>query len=290
MRKVLLSTNLNLKIYEPETPNGTCFFIMHGMVEHLGRYVDLIDFLLKNGITVSGFHYPGHGTNQPLGIMDKSMIDVIEQSVIEAQRLLKEQYNMNVIIHFAHSLGTFFTRNMVNSLDVNHIILSGAGVVDAKKIKSTQSIIKYLSLIISKKRTSMFFCNLVFSDFMKPFERKNGLEFISSIEEEQKKYIVDPLCGGAISIGFIEMLLELSFRVSKKEENGESISTPITLMSGKEDSVGNMGEAIVRLGDYFKKTNTKNTEVQFFEGRHEILNDISKDQMMESILRICRAY
>ena len=190
MKKVLLSTNINLKIYEPDKPNGTCFFIMHGMVEHLGRYADLIDFLLKNGITVSGFHYPGHGTNEPLGIMNKDMIDQIEKSVIEAQKLLREKYGMKVIIHFAHSLGTFFTRDMMNTLDVDHIILSGAGVVDAKKIKSTQSIIKYLSLIISKKRTSMLFCNLVFSDFMKPFERKNGLEFISSIEQEQKNILL----------------------------------------------------------------------------------------------------
>ena len=86
------------------------------------------------------------------------------------------------------------------------------------------------------------------------------------------------------------MLLELSMSVSKNEDNEQKISVPITLMSGKEDSVGNMGEAIVNLGDYFKKINEKNTEVEFFEGRHEILNDISKDQMMESILAICRAY
>ena len=224
MKEINLSTNLKLRLYEAPNPNGTCVFLMHGMIEHLGRYDEVIKLLLDKGISVSGFHYPGHGENLPHGVMEPEMIDIILESVTEAHLILRE-LKFNKIIHFAHSMGTLFTRLYIEDLSVDHIIFSGAAYVDEKKVKMMNKIVKLLSVFINHKKAYKRFTSLVFADFLKPFDKKNGLEFISSIEEQQKKYIDDPLCGMPISIGFVEMLIELSIRVAEKEKQKCLIST-----------------------------------------------------------------
>jgi alpha-beta hydrolase superfamily lysophospholipase len=286
MKEIKMKNGLSLKIFEADNPNGTCLFLMHGMVEHLGRYSALINYLNDKGVAVSGFHYPGHGENKLLGVMEPEMIEGVLESILEAHRILKTE-GFEKIIHFAHSMGTYFTRLLITELDVDHIILSGVPYIDEKKVRNTIRLVRTLGKVMPRKWTSKKMLAMVFDDFLKPYKNvKNGHEFISTLENEQLRYIEDPLCGIPISIGFVELLLELSSRVIALEETLSEINIPVTLMSGKDDSIGNMGEALKDLANYYSKRSDCDYEVALFEGRHEVLNDIGSLAMMEKILSI----
>ncbi len=287
MQEIKLKTGLMLKHWMPENESHTCLFLMHGMVEHLGRYQELIDYLLREGVSVAGFHYPGHGENQPLGVMEVEMIGQIMESVNESHELLRS-LGYTKLVHFAHSLGSYFTRIMINELDVDQIILSGAAYVNEKKVKAMSPLVSILSGVLSHQKTHQWLVKMVFDDFLKPYEKiENRHEFISSIKSEQLRYIDDPLCGYPISIGFLQMLMELSKLTAMTERQKKTIDIPITLMSGKEDSIGNMGKAIANMGNYFDEINEQKSRVVLFEGRHEVLNDISQEMMKKEILSIC---
>jgi len=282
-----LSTGINVMIFKPKNPRGIAMNISHGMVEHIGRYKELIDKLVKEGITVSSFHYPGHGELENLGIMDVKDIEIVRKSILETHKLLKKDYNCKKIIQFAHSLGTYFTRSMIAELNVDEIILSGVGYIDNNKVILSNKIFKVASVFSKNKKTSKILLKLVFDDFMKPYKKRTGFEFISSLENEVDEYANDPLCANPISIGMTQLLVKLSLDVVRYEKKLFPINVPITLLSGKEDSIGKNGETVKELKEKFEKMNSKSTEMILFDGRHEILHDLSKEDMMDKIIEVC---
>jgi alpha-beta hydrolase superfamily lysophospholipase len=255
------------------------------MGEHIGRYDDLIKTLNENGITVSGFNYFGHGENTPLGVMEPSMIDVILDSTLESHQILKEEFSCNKIIHFGHSLGTYFTRLLIDQIEVDQVILSGSAYIDSKKIGLTKALVGIISKVISHHKTHQWILNLVFNDLNKPFGNKTGYDFVSSMDEEIQKYGNDPLCSFPISIGFAELLIEVSQRVIEKEEKLININVPIILASGNEDPVGLMGKAVIELGEYSESINSNTTEVILYNSRHEVLHDLDSKKMKGDILK-----
>lgn len=285
MREIKLRSGLNLKIFEPDNPIGIGFHILHGMSEHIGRYDDLIETLNKNGITVSGFNYFGHGENTPLGVMEPSMIDDILESTLESHQILREEFSCNKIIHFGHSLGTYFTRLLIDQIEVEQVILSGSAYIDSKKIGWTKVLVGIISKVLSHYKTHQWILDLVFSDFNKPFGNKTGYHFISSMDEELQKYENDSLCSFPISIGFVELLMEVSQRVFEKEKKLTNINIPVILLSGNEDPVGLMGKAVIELGEYSESINSSTTEVILYNSRHEVLHDLDRKKMKGDILK-----
>ncbi|MBN2261166.1 MAG: alpha/beta hydrolase [Clostridiales bacterium] len=284
MKEIKLRSGLTLKVYEAKIASGIGFHILHGMDEHIGRYRGLIDKLNENGVTVSGFNYFGHGENIKLGVMETTMIDLITDSIFESHEILKTEFSCNEIVHFGHSLGTYFTRLVVDQIDVKQIILSGSAFIDTKKMAWSKPLVSFVGKFIPRNKTYQWILDMVFNDFNKPFGNKTGFDFITSIPSETSDYIRDPLCSFPISIGFAEMLLELSDRVIKKERQLSPFNAPIVFMSGKEDPIGLMGKEIIQLGDFYKKFSMVNSEVILYEGRHEILHDIDSEKMTLDII------
>ena len=72
-----------------------------------------------------------------------------------------------------------------------------------------------------------------------------------------------------------------------KVENMESIpkELPIYIIAGDKDPVGRQGKGILDLYDRYKKLNIKDVNYKLYEnGRHEILNEINKDEVIDDIL------
>ena len=72
-----------------------------------------------------------------------------------------------------------------------------------------------------------------------------------------------------------------------KKENMESIpkELPIYIIAGDKDPVGRQGKGILDLYDRYKKLNIKDVNYKLYEnGRHEILNEINKDEVIDDIL------
>ncbi|MEA3423319.1 MAG: hypothetical protein U9Q80_05960, partial [Bacillota bacterium] len=92
-------------------------------------------------------------------------------------------------------------------------------------------------------------------------------------------------CSFPISIGFAELLIEVSQRVVEKEKKIIDIDIPVILLSGNEDPVGLMGKAVIELGEYSKSINSNTTEVILYNSRHEVLHDMDSKKMKGDILK-----
>ena len=113
------------------------------------------------------------------------------------------------------------------------------------------------------------------------------IEFIAEKDELLlEKYLNDEYCGFICTTSFYHDLIKGLFDIHKKE-NMESIpkELPIYIIAGDKDPVGRQGKGILDLYDRYKKLNIKDVNYKLYEnGRHEILNEINKDEVIDDIL------
>ena len=61
---------------------------------------------------------------------------------------------------------------------------------------------------------------------------------------------------------------------------------PIYILSGAEDPVGQYGEGVMKTYEQYKQAGIENLQVKIYpEMRHEILNELGKEEVYEDILR-----
>src|SRR5262245_9340589 len=69
--------------------------IAHGMGEHIGRYVGLIEVLTSAGLTVYGNDHRGHGRTAPsashFGDFGAGGFDLLVEDMVEVSRIAREE-------------------------------------------------------------------------------------------------------------------------------------------------------------------------------------------------------
>jgi len=61
---------------------------------------------------------------------------------------------------------------------------------------------------------------------------------------------------------------------------------PIYIIAGQEDPVGLYGQRVEKLYDIYKALGVSDLNLKLYQGsRHEILNEINRDEVYEDILR-----
>ena len=61
---------------------------------------------------------------------------------------------------------------------------------------------------------------------------------------------------------------------------------PLYILSGAEDPVGQYGEGVMKTYEQYKQAGIENLQVKIYpEMRHEILNELGKEEVYEDILR-----
>lgn len=61
--------------------------------------------------------------------------------------------------------------------------------------------------------------------------------------------------------------------------------TPVYFFAGDKDPVGASGKGVKKVAGWFKEAGVKDVTVKLYpEGRHEMLNEINKDQVYQDVL------
>ena len=121
-------TDLALSVYEVPNAKGVVQ-VIHGIMEHRGRYERLALELNKIGYTVVTSDLRGHGkTAKVLGFFKEKdgHKELLRDQKIITKYIFK-RLNVYKVDIFAHSFGTIITRNLLQTESLNYksIILSG---------------------------------------------------------------------------------------------------------------------------------------------------------------------
>ena len=248
--------------------------IAHGKGEHIGRYVETIEFLVANGLTVYGNDHRGHGrTAVPgaqFGDFGEGGFDLLVEDMICLSRLARRENPNLPLILLGHSMGSFAAQQYAldHSGDIDALILSGSGALDG------------LAKLASSTPAGSNFLNAPFEPARTPFD------WLSRDTEVVDAFIEDPLCFAelrpAAFASFLGAADRLSDPISLRNIRDD---LPIYLFSGNEDPVGQRLEGLQTLIERYHKAGLYDISHDFYGGgRHEMLSEINRGQVWERLL------
>lgn len=290
------STGIPINSYK-WTPTGEIKAIVqisHGMNEHISRYDEFASFLAGKGYLVYGNDHLGHGGSllegAELGYISDG--DGFADMVDEMKNLtdfIKEEHSGLELFIFSHSMGSFLAQRYIQLYgdEIDGVILSGTNGEPPAALNAGIVLSKMIMKIKGRRYKSKIIDTLSFGTYNKNIKAKRTkFDWLSRDKEEVDKYIADPLCGNLFPVSFFYDLY-IGMRDVHKDEYLQKIpkDLPIYIFAGRDDPVGNYGKGIVGLNNVYKRLGITDVEYKLYDkGRHEMLNELNKLEVMIDIL------
>ena len=171
---------------------------------------------------------------------------------------------------------------------IDGAILSGTCWQPAFAMPAVVKIMEAACRVIGETNVSPRLQKLVFGTYNARVEHpRTPFDWLNRDKRAVDAYIADPLCGFVASGGLLrDMLGGIAF--IQKKENLEKMNRelPVFFIAGGDDPVGNYGKGVRQAADAFEKAGMKHVSVRVYPlCRHEILNEINKQEIYEDIAR-----
>ncbi len=283
------------KIYIPDgTVNGV-FHLVHGMTEYIDRYDHLFSFLAENGYACFGFDNLGHGntakSDDELGfIAHNNGWRYLVNDVIAFSDGVKRIYPDLPFILMGHSMGSFIARLVFEHYPEKYKKVIFCGTSGPNPLaKLGLAFAKFKRLINGEKYISKTIYNLAFGSYNKKFEGETDYEWLTKNREIIEKYRKDKFCTFKFTLSaMIDLMTLLSLSNRKLWFQNINKTTPILLISGQDDPVGNYGKGVENVFKNLKQTGANLKLKLYPDCRHEIHNDTCKDEMFADILEFLK--
>lgn len=267
--------------------------IAHGMAEHSARYENFANALVNEGYTVYANDHRGHGKTagsiENMGYWaDQDGWDLVVGDMVQLTRTLKDTHPGLPVFLFGHSMGSFLSRDYISAhgTEINGVILSGTAG-DAGLLGSVGILVAKLQCMIKgKKAQSPLLDKLSFGSFNNAFKpNRTDFDWLSRDDEEVDKYVNDPFCGAVFTCGFFSDLLQGLKKINvQRNIDATPGALPMYLMAGDKDPVGNNGKGVLEIYKVYEKAGIRDISYKLYEdGRHEMLNEINKEEVFKDI-------
>lgn len=272
---------VSVALYETENPKALVQ-IIHGAIEHKGRYEGFARFLQDNGYNVIVSDNRGHGESvndkYPLGYMNGVYRMVQDQ--VEISQWMKARYPEKPLYLFGHSLGSAFARLYLqkHDRDIEKLVLSGA----VPFIPASGAGVLFGKLVV-KLDGEMGHNKLL--------NKLSGIggeddSWLVSNKESLEAYRKDPYCGyeypNASTLTMIQSVYELHNFKAFKVQNP---TLPILCISGSKDPITGGEKGLKRTEDDFMKLGYHGMINKVYEGMcHEVLNEVEREKVYADIL------
>lgn len=285
---------IHARMCVPDAEPRAIVQIIHGIAEYIDRYDEFMSFLADNGIIAVGTDHLGHGksieSEEQTGFFayDNGWDYAVRDE--EVLRLaMHENYPELPIIVFGHSMGSFMARTLLIRYPdaFNAAIISGTGNQGAALVNGGLFMGNLVTGLKGSHHYSKFLNNLAFGSYNKIYDNpKTEYDWLSRDEANVQKYIDDPLCGFIPSCSlFRDMMTGVKFITNKKNLTAMNKDMPVYFMSGDMDPVGECGKGVQKAYNNFLEAGMKDVSIKLYPGgRHEMLNEINKDEVYTDIL------
>lgn len=266
--------------------------IVHGLAEHSGRYHHVANFLNQNGFVVYAHDHRGHGKTgeDHLGHIDADNgFDLMVSGIADIQTEIQNNFTNLPVFIIGHSMGSFLLQRylQITEKEPNGVIYSGSNGKPPPILGIGILIAKIISKIYGADAKSSLLHKMTFGAYNSHFKpAKTELDWLSRDPEMVQFYIDDPLCNAVPSASFFGSIFKGLKSVHSHEPfSDHSKDLPILIISGDNDPVSDMGKGIKSLEKLIRKSGITNLTVKLYEGgRHEMFNEINRDEVLNDLL------
>ena len=287
-------TNQDPHVYEFLTnqinPKGI-IHISHGMAEHILRYKWLISRFNDDGYHVIAKDHRGHG----LSINDKDVKgffsdkDGWNKVVSDLETVIADSRNKFPNLDqflIGHSMGSWLALSLISKgISIKGLILSGSSKVPLFIINAQKLIINSQIIFFGKNSTSKLLDSLTMRSYNKSFApNRTESDWITTDKESVDDYVEDPLCGFMVTNKLWHDLANGMKSVFNKNNYENSCKqTPIFIISGDKDPVGENGKGVKRLYSFLLDLFPNSSMSLIKDARHEVFSEINKELSYQEV-------
>lgn len=267
--------------------------IAHGMAETAQRYETFAKVLTKNGYIVYINDHRGHGKTAKIienvgHLAEKEGFRCLVEDMYTLTNIIKKENEDLPIYLFGHSMGSFASQRYIMdySNNLSGLILCGSNGKQGIILNLAHLIINHEIKKYGRRFKSNKINNLIFGGEIIRRNEKTKFDWLSRDKEQVEKYINDPFCGVVCSCGFFYDLVQGLKEIEDKENLKKvPLDIPIYIISGDKDPIGKSGKGVLRLRDRYIKLGVKDVTCKLYkDGRHELLNEINREEVFEDII------
>ena len=246
--------------------------IAHGMGEHSLRYAHVAEFLNQNGFHVYANDHRGHGQTakgrESLGDFGNGGWNGLVADMVTLTSLARTREGRLPVILLGHSMGSFAAQQYVldHSPLIAGLILSGSAAVDKLQIDPSQ--------------------DADLTAFNRGFEpARTQHDWLSRDPAAVDAYEADPLCGFGINKTAMQTMAAGASRLVDPAALAQiRKDLPIYIFAGDKDPINHGLEWLKPLAERYRAAGIANVSEKYYpEGRHEMLNETNRDEVMHDL-------
>ena len=273
--------------------------IVHGIAERVARYEGFANYLNSLGYLVVAEDHMGHGDSRSAdtvqGYFHGGWFAAVDDSYC-LMRDTMEAYPGVPYVLFGHSMGSFMARTILCKYPESGIsaaVICGTGWQPTLALPALIRVVEGICKKEGEEKPNMQLDHMIFGGYNKAFApARTPKDWLTRDEAVVDAYVADPTCGFPASCGLIrDMLKGIYYIQQKKNLAAMKKHLPVLFIAGEKDPVGGCGKGVKQAVREFKKAGMINVACKIYpDCRHEILNELNKQEVYEDVANWLRPY
>ena len=267
----------------------------HGMVEHIGRYENVMISLAQHGFAVYGHDHLGHGATASKPerrgyFAPEDGVGCLIEDVYQVTRRAQQECPGLPLTLVGHSMGSLVARlyclkyagSLARAVFVGTPAkndLAGAGLKMANRIEKKKSPF-YRSQLLDK---------LTLGSMNRGVKKpKTPKDWLSRDSKKVEENLADPLCNFIFTASAFADLYRMTIQANSENWFASfPKGLPVYLLAGDADPVGRYGKGVQEIYQNLRDAGVKNVWIKRYpEARHELFQEINRQEVLLDLLEI----
>ena len=280
--------------WTPETQPKAVLQIVHGIAEFVERYDDFARHLNSLGYVVVAEDHMGHGQSINgegiQGYFHGGWFTAVEDTMTLMRDTMQAYPDVPYVL-FGHSMGSFMARTVLCKYPDSGIaaaVICGTGWQPVFALPALIKVVETIAAKTGETKTNEKLQNMVFGSYNNKVEHpRTSYDWLTRDAKIVDAYIAHPLCGFTASSGLLrDMMKGIHYIEQPKNLANMRKNLPVFFIAGGDDPVGSYGKGIHQSADAFRKAGMTDVSVKVYPlCRHEILNEINKEEVYADVTR-----
>lgn len=294
-------TTIHAQCWTPDTGVPVAVLqISHGMVEYVDRYDAFARYMAEQGFLVVGHDHLGHGgsvTSQDSWgyFTEGDGSHILVEDLHTLRTLVQQEYPGLPYLMLGHSMGSFILRRylMEHGDGLTAAVISGTGYKPELLADVFLAVCRVIAALRGWGCHSRLAKELFFSGAFHKFDMDGSRpedSWLTNDAEIVRRYYAEPRCTFPFTVsGFYTIT-----RLVKADQNPVNIGKtpkelPLLFVSGDQDPVGDFGAGVRKVCELYRKAGQQKVKMLLYPGaRHEVLNEVKRNEFWKDILDWCR--